>query len=487
MMPRRPVWLALVAALTLQCAAEEQNAWPFWVAYRDDVSGQRVESRAIGPIIVARQHTDGGETHMVRPLFLRHANAQQSTTHLLYPFFTWKRSEGFASFTFFQLINHQAYANPDGGRTRGFDVWPFYFSRETGDPGTSYKALLPVAGTIKHRFGKDALSWYAFPLYFQVEKDEAKTSYTPWPFIRTTKGGGHKGFEIWPLFGRRERPNDYRFQYYIWPLIYKQERRLDEAVPDVKQGFLPFYTRDTGAGYINENYLWPFFGYSDRTEPARYHETRYFWPFVVQGRGDEHTVNRWAPFYTHSIRKGYDKKWVMWPLYRGARWEDAGIAQKKDQLFYFIYWSQEQRSLANPDAAPAYKRHYWPVLSVWDNGAGRRQLQVFSPLEVFFPINEPMRQLYTPLFAVYRQDRRGPGDVRWSLLWGAASSKQTDTEREFNLGPLYGRRETAAESRIKIGAGLLSWRRTPGDTRWRFSLFDFRRSRASNAPVVTSP
>ena len=33
----------------------------------------------------------------------------------------------------------------------GVDVWPFYFSKETGDPATTYHALLPVAGTIKQQ------------------------------------------------------------------------------------------------------------------------------------------------------------------------------------------------------------------------------------------------------------------------------------------------------------------------------------------------
>jgi hypothetical protein len=74
--------------------------------------------------------------------------------------------------------------------------------------------------------------------------------------------------------------------------------------------------------------------------------------------------------------------------------------------------------VANPAAAPARKVHFWPFISLWDNGAGRRQWQVFSPFEVFFPTSAEMRESWTSLFAIARYDRRGPDDERGSLFWG---------------------------------------------------------------------
>src|SRR5690606_8913447 len=126
------------------------------------------------------------------------------------------------------------------------------------------------------------------------------------------------------------------------------------------------------------------FGYTDRTQPHRYHETRYFWPFLVRGRGDDRFVNRFGPFYTHSVIKDVEKTWVLWPVYREKKWTDPGVAQIQRQVLYFIYRSTEQHSTTNPAAAPAQKTHLWPLVSYWDNGAGRQQLQFPSPLEVFF-------------------------------------------------------------------------------------------------------
>lgn len=486
MKTRLPVWLLLAAGLTASAQTSERNVWPFWVGQEEPASGQVASSQTLGPLFFQRQLPAGGRQEGLRPLYLHTVLADRETSHLLYPFFTWERRGGDTNFSFFQLVNDRRRADDSGRAVRGFDVWPFYFSRDTGDPATSYRALLPFGGEIKNRFGKDRLTWTLFPLYFHTEKGAQHTTTWLWPIVRSVGGDGHYGFEVWPLAGERGREGDYQRQFFLWPLVYNHRSRLGDPVPEEKTGFLPFYARATGPGQRSETFLWPFFGYIDRTQPTRYHETHYLWPFLVQGRGEHKTVNRFAPFYTHSVVKGYDKTWVLWPLWRQARWDADGVAQEKTQLLFFLYWSLEQRSLANPAAAPAAKRHLWPLYSAWDNGAGRRQVQLLSPFEVFFPNNDPVRQLYSPLFALYRFDQRAPGDTRWSLLWGAATSRRTATEREFHLGPLYGSRSTPAEQRITLGAGLLSWRRPAGAARWTFSFFDFPSASASPGPATTA-
>lgn len=479
MFTRRLVWPLLAVLLSAAAAAEEQNGWPLIVRQSPpDAPADSVQM--LGPLIF---HYEGkGEVQGVRPLLLQAAVDNSETATFLYPLFIWRSQPGFREFSFFKLINFRQEDQRTGPLEQSFDVWPFYFSRETGDPATSYHAVFPIAGTVKYRFGKDALTWYAFPLYVHSEKAGLKVTTAPWPFLRFIDGAGHHGFEFWPLFGHRARANDYDRSFWLWPFFYKSARKLSEPEPTVSIGALPFYTRDTAPGYINENYVWPFFGYSHRTQPYRYDERRYFWPFLVQGRGDQRVVNRWAPFYTHSVIKGYDKTWVAWPLYRHAAWDDETVSQEKNQFLYFLYWSQTQRSRSNPAAAPASKTHVWPLLSSWDNGAGRRQVQVLSPLEVFFPTNDIMRQLYTPLFALYRYDRQDAATARHSLLWNAITWRHSATERAFHLGPLLSVQSGADQKRVAFGLGLLGWQRRPGDTRTRFFLFDFARKTANNTP-----
>ena len=468
MISRLAVWLLCTVALATSAWATERNAWPFWVGQEDPATGQITSEQILGPLYASHVAPDGSTEQVLRPLWLRTAENDKTSTYLLYPFFTWRRDATGASFSFFQLVNHQQDSAAPGEATQGFDVWPFYFSRQTGDPATSYHALLPIAGSIKNRFGKDRLTWILFPLWLNTDKAGKHITSAPWPFIRVINGAGHRGFEIWPLFGWREHPGDYRSQFYLWPLIYKQERNLSDPQPDVRLGFLPFYARETGASYLSETYIWPFFGYTHRTAPTKYDEARYFWPFLVQGRGDQHYVNRFAPFYTHSIVKGYDKTWLLWPFFRRAHWSESGIAHQETTILHYLYSSVEQRSLTNPTAAPATKTHLWPLLTLWDNGAGRKQAQFPSPLEVIFPHNEPVRKLYTPLFALYRFEQLAPGDNRHSFLWSFLTWHNSPAEKEFHLGPL-------------------GWQRTADRPHGKFFFFASRSPSATKAPAPSSP
>ena len=483
-LPVRLIAAALLAGVVLR--AEERNKWPVSVQ-QVAADGQVTSSEYLGPLFFQHAAVEGVTHEGFRPFYLKTVEGERHTKMFLYPFFTWQTEGSYRSFSFFQLVNARRETDTDNQTTRGFDVWPFYFSRDTGVPDTSYKALFPIGGTIKSRLGYDRLHFVLFPVYLQTEQHEEQVTHAPWPFLRFIAGSGHHGFEFWPLFGRRGRAGDYDSQFYLWPLIYKTSRHLSDPQPDVKLGFLPFYTRDTAPGSISENYVWPFFGYTHRTEPDHYNEQRYLWPFLVQGRGDVRYVNRWAPIYTHSVVKGYDKTWILWPLVRHATWTESGLNQEQNQVLWFLYWSLTQRSATNPAAAPGHKTHLWPLFSSWDNGAGRRQLQVLSPFEVFFPTNEPVRQLWSPLFAIYRYDHRSPDDVRGSLLFSLVSWKNSPAEKEFHLGPLFGSCTTAEQSRVTVGNGVFAWTKASGAGRWKFSLFDFPRKADNKAEAAKSP
>ena len=463
-------------------ARAEENVWPF-IVERTDPAGPVESVECLGPLIF--RHNNGGETQGFRPLFMSTKVGDSTTGNFLYPFFTWRHDPGFSSFSFFQLVNFRTDAGAAGQANDHFDIWPFYFSRHSADdPAGNYRALLPLGGAIKNRFGKDRLSFVLFPLYLQTQKNGKQITHAPWPLLRFIAGDGYHGFEFWPLFGRQGHTNDYDRQFYLWPLLYKSVTHLDQPVPDVSIGALPFYARDTGPGYISEIYGWPFFGYTHRTAPYRYDEHRYLWPLLVQGHGDQREVNRWAPLYTHSNIKGYDKTWVLWPLFRHAKWADQpdGVAQEKTQVLLFVYWSLEQRSLTNPAAAPARKTHLWPLFSAWDNGAGRKQVQVLSPFEALFPHSNEVRQLWTPLFALYRYDREPGLGERHSFLWNAVTYRRASTNKEFHLGPLFSIESDTDRGRVALGSGLIGFQRKPGSG-WRLFLFDFHMKPTTMAPA----
>jgi hypothetical protein len=476
--------LGLTALCIVARAGAEENNWPIHVAQQND-AGEVVSWQTAGPLIFKKPSNDGGTITGFRPLFAqwRTATGELQETNILYPVFTFRTDGDTYRWSILQLINRSGDRSGRAAKRlpalkyETFDLWPFWFSRDTGSPDESYHALFPIFGTIKNRFGKDRLFWAPFPLYVRTEKKGAITTSFPWPILKVTRGTEH-GFTIWPLYGTVKKDGSFDRNFYLWPLGWSNTIQPNDDAPagtpaQREVGFLPFYTRETKPGLINENYVWPFFGYTDRTLPKRYHETRYFWPFLVRGRGDDQSVSRVAPFYTHSVRKGVDKKWVMWPVFRKKEWSDAGIDQTQQQVLYFLYWSLRQRSATNPHAAPAQKSHLWPVYSSWDNGAGRRQFQFPSPLEIFFPDNERIRISWSPLFSLYRYDQKAPGSARTEMLWGLISWRREPERREFHLGPLVSVDDRAGEKRFALGNGLVAWQRSTPASSWHMLWFDF--------------
>jgi len=464
---RFTVLLGLAAAAAAWPArAEDVNAWPLFVL-REGPSGQVQSRAAIGPLFYSgpAPGPEAGHVAGLRPLYVERTDADVAAVDVLYPLFFYRRYADSYSWSVFQLINHQGiYADVTsaGGPTdRRLDIWPFYFSHETDDPLNTYRALLPIYGTLRGQLGFERLSWTLFPLYVDTQKKGTHTTYAPFPFVRVATGA-EEGFALWPLFGATRGPGAARHAFYLWPLVWDNTVPApadapEGTAPGTQVGFLPFYTRERSPASVSENYLWPFFGYTERTSPDRYSERRYFWPFLVQGRGAEAVVERWGPFFTHSNVKGTDSTWVGWPLWHRTQWVYGDLRQTRTQFFYFLYWSAEQASVSRPAAATATKRHLWPVVSVWDNGAGGRQVQVPSPIEVFFPDNPDMRDTWAPLVSVYRYDRRPTGETRHSLLWDAVTWRRDAAAglAEFHLGPVF---------------GML---RTPAGARWSILGFDF--------------
>lgn len=479
------VCLGLAAGGLAPAQAEERNAWPLAVQQRSS-AGQIISATALGPLFFEKNLSAGGRSTGFRPFYLERTDpaGRLVESSSLYPLFTYRGDAESYNWSIFNLINRsglQPGASPQlqPSHAEKFALWPFYFSRQTGDPATSYRGLLPIAGEMKDFYGYDRIAWTLFPLYTEVDKRGAHTTLAPWPFLRLTRGT-ETGFALWPFFGWRERPGQFQNRYALWPLIWSNTLQPAPdsppgTLPTRQIGVLPLYSREQNADFVNENFLWPFFGRTARTAPFRYDETRYLWPFLVQGRGDDRRINRWGPFYTHSVIKGYDKTWIAWPLWRQGKWEADGLAQTKTQLLFFLYFSVEQRSLTNPAAAPAEKVHVWPLLSAWDNGAGRRQYQFPSLLEVFFPNNDTVREAWTPLFALYRYSQTAAGESRASLLWDGITweTSARESRADFHLGPLLSVRSQAAAHRIALLNGLVGFRRSASERTWRLFWLDF--------------
>jgi hypothetical protein len=463
----------------------ELNLWPL-IVERHPPGAAAQEMQALGPLFFARDSGPGaGAESGWRPLFTQ-ATApgdQRHETHFLFPLFSLRHDPDGYRWSLFELA--RGHGGAPGGdasaRERELDLYPFWFQRTSAQPDLNYRALFPVYGTLRNKFWLEEASWTLFPLHAEVKRRGATTTYLPWPFVQVTRGT-RSGWSLWPLYGTETGPEG-TSTHVLWPLGFTRLRPPPPEAsagtpPRRNEGFLPFYATASGPGFLNEDFLWPFFGRTRHEAPLpAYTETRYLWPLFVQGRGDQHTINRWAPFYSHSHQPDAEKTWILWPLWRAARWRDHGVLRERHQFLYLPYWRETQRRPDRPTAPAASLTHLWPLWSGWDNGAGQRQWQFLSPLEPLLPGDPRVRRTWAPLFALARHENPAPGRSRTSLLWDAVTWQvdKPARHREFHLGPLLGVVRNGEATRLSLGAGLLAFHRSAGGV-WRLTFGDFERA-----------
>lgn len=450
-------WIAILQGISIKAFAEWDNYWPIWVCEHTECGRFLHKENCLGPLI-EQKYTSCEHVAAIRPIGVHIDDyvCNQTMDYFMYPLFSHTRTPCGSNWNMLGLIS-----GCSSNERNKLTLFPLFFSYQTCDPCTSYSAIFPIGGTIKNHFCMDSISWVMFPLYLALEQQCTVRHALPWPFIRWQTGPDSGGGALWPLVGRFWRGCDYVHSYFLWPLIYKRSDRLSDPIPSYKIGFLPFFAYEYSARREMATFLWPFFSHIKRHD-RNYVEDQFLWPFFVQGRGDCEYVNRWAPFYTHSMRRGYDKRWFLWPLFKIQHWEDRGVRVTQKQFFYFLFWKQQQRCLANPCASEAKKMHLWPLYSYWDNGAGQRQFQFLSPFEVFFPTNRAVRNAYSPLFAIFRHEQIEPGHTRQSILFDLIATEKTPCSQHVSIGPLLDVERSPCRSGVEILKGFLGFKKENG-------------------------
>jgi hypothetical protein len=439
--------------------AGELNFWPAYVRQEGSAAGRPDHAGSLGPLL-SRTDRDATRILSLRPLWTSfyHGDSGSSSHHLVYPVANWAERSQIDSGHVLNLLQYRR----DSGRDETFlQLFPFVFSKRTPRIEDSYFALWPLGGTLKNRFWRDRISFAAWPLYVRTVKEDQVRTHFPYPFLRVQHGPRSSGFGVWPVYGHFQREQDYSHTWALWPLFYHYRDKLDQEQPYARFGALPFYHRETAPGLRSETFAWPFFGYTREAAPRPlYSENRYFWPLLVQGRGEERHVNRWMPLFTHERKRTYEKRWYLWPLLKTETFHPPGPERRRASLLYFIY-RDERQLLA---ASQARLTFIWPLIGYWHDGHDRTQLQVLDPLSVFFPSNQKVKENWTPLFALYRFDARG-GNSRHSLLWDLLVWEKDPAGADaFYLGPLF---EWEQDSHWQVLKGLFGVQRENGRLRLR--------------------
>jgi hypothetical protein len=418
-------------------------------------------TRMLGPIY-EKTNTRPVRYTAVRPVAVEFFDDHRESweVFIAYPYFRFQQDPYRKKWSLFSIIESEhGVRNKDRPYER-FRVFPFIFYQETGDPATSYSGVFPFAGSIKQFLIWQEFSWTFFPLFAEFSRGGVKRHYVAWPFISWLSGPGAEGFSVWPLAGDLRVENRYEYRYFLWPLIYSRIDQFDQERPRERYGFLPFYAREESVNVMDETYFYPFFGYRTEYEP-RYDEVRYFWPFLVQGRGYKY-INRWAPFYSHSLVHGRDKTWFMWPFVKLETWQEKGLRMEQQRFLYFLWRRQAQYSLDNPALEPVEKISLLPLGTYWSNGAGKKQFQLFSPLEPIYQNNKVIRAVYSPLFAIYRWEQVEPGHQRYSVIYDMLTVENHGERRHWQfMGPLLEETVQPEFREMRLLRGLLGMAERP--------------------------
>ena len=450
----------------------ETNLWPVFTGDADPERPRYQSWQGAGPLLFGR-NVDDARAYGFRPFYVafRQEEFDQRSFHVVYPLFNYRRRHLGYSWDLLTLLRYHRTGAPGDDPLVNLRLSPIFFYGRGPQPEDASFGIMPIYGNVRTVFGQDRFQWVLFPIYGRAEKDGRSLTMAPWPFLKIYRGEDAGGVDFWPFYGRRYIENNYERRFFVWPLGYHTRRELWKEEPFVAHGFLPFYSRSRSESAESASYFWPFFGYTNSFDPE-YRENRYFWPLIVQRRGESQYTNRIAPFYTRSIRKFRDRKWILWPFYRREVSVNRNLIDDRTQILYFLYWSLHQSDPERPAADPARKMHLWPFYSHWSDGAGRRQTQVLSPLEVFFQYNEIVRTTYSPLFALYQRDiDETAGRSRHSVLFHLLTWQRRDDNYRFNLGPLLTVERQEDRRGINLLRGALGYEQDRGFTLFWLDLF----------------
>ncbi len=416
--------------------------------------------------IVEKKSNNAEMVQFLRPFGAQYkpvGEEEQTENYFLYPFGRdYREKERICWSNFFGLFNYDWRFSSEKQYQEG-QFLPFVFFRKGYGVESDYAAVWPLGGAVKNFLGKDRSDWFLWPLWVKTYKGEQVNYWAPWPFV-TVRKGDSQGFALWPLGGHFYKENAYDERYAIWPLFYRHQYWKPEK--SLKTGFLPLYAYEKTANVKDLSIIWPIWGHRWEKHP-HYEEHRILWPLWVQGKGDTRLINRWAPFHTYSENKAHksNKEWFLWPFIKQQNWIEQSVAIHQEQFLYFLFWHQEQKN-AQTGEFLGNKTHFWPFYSYWNNGKGHEQVQALSPFEVFFPNNKMIREIYTPLFSLYRYEKDG-NTIRQSFLFKLFYEKQDPLGQHLKYSIFLEYKNKPQEKYFSLLKGLLEYKRIKEEKSFR--------------------
>lgn len=424
-------------------------------------------TEVLGPMYY-EQRGGAALTRAFPPLFSWHRDLSTPHTEMdfVYPVLTLDRFGGQYRFQIFQLI---AFAGGEGSDTpvaRRFTLFPFYFQQTSEDPSQRYRALMPFYGTLRGRLFRDEIKFVAFPLYLKSRKKDVVTENYVMPFFHLRHGGDQlRGWQVWPFYGEESRAHatgtnhfgdlvergGHQKKFVLWPFYLASTTGIGTTNQDSMTASLPFYARLSGPQRTTVMFGAPF-GFLRTVERSKgYEEWGLPWPLISVARGEGKTGARIWPLAGTAKNAELRSRFLLWPLLRDRTIQTPELERYRFRLLFFLYSDLVERNVAKD--TELRRRDFWPLFTWRKDHNGDERLQALALLESFLPGNKSIERNYSPVWSVWRSERKGAtGATSRSLLWN-----------------LY-RQETKADGERETAAlfGLIQCRSKGEERRWRF-------------------
>ncbi len=315
-----------------QTGPDDSMQWwlmPITYYLRDvDTEGRTDTDMAVLPVLFTGSSSDGTEDYLA--VFPIGGTTKQllffdKITFVAFPVYVRLERGDYVS----RNVLWPVFGRGEGPHESAWRVWPIYGERRVDDALRFRTVLWPIYS----EWHKDeSSSVMVFPLYHSIRSESKRLwsvlppvfSYdivpenefrrwrAPWPLIEVVRSETWQRTNVWPVWGRTDRPGE-KASFVLWPAFTYQETRRDKS-RERHTRFLVFGVADTiedETGEPTDRYvqLWPVFHWSAGRDPG-----------VTE-------FNVLSPLW---FRRGAERFWDMygpfWTLYRHETHEDGGAA-----------------------------------------------------------------------------------------------------------------------------------------------------------------
>jgi hypothetical protein len=274
------------------------------------------------------------------PLYWHSELNDLRTDHWLWPIISRTTGRDLNRFRVFPFYGRSEKKGEGGSR---YILWPFWTSSHIDRPGISGSGFMafPFYGHAKTEVEE---TWMFLPPFFRhtVGRQGIHNVYL-WPFIQMSSSKKEDKLYVWPLYGRRTRPEENR-QFWLWPFIWKRHEIAPPITMDCFQVFPLFYSEShrpvKTPDVVTDRHVsvWPLLSYQRTGEETKRVRVVDLWPFRDTAPIERNLSPLWTVYRYERTPRGRENE-LLWGV---ARWGSLTNGTVSGSVFPLASWAHDR-------------------------------------------------------------------------------------------------------------------------------------------------